>query len=166
METLQLSREETIHYIIDLENEGKLTLKNQEIEAPERFLDYIRTHHATWFWITLILTVASTLMIMTITEGSYLLLYARYFLGIITVLFLPGYCLIKILYPGREIDKIERVGLSIGTSIAMVPMIGLLLNYTPYGIRLTPLTLSLLTLTILLAITGIFREHQEKKNIT
>ena len=47
-------------------------------------------------------------------------------------------------------------------SLALVPLVGLLLNYTPRGIRLTPITLSLLTLTTTLTIIGLIREHQVK----
>jgi uncharacterized membrane protein len=45
-------------------------------------------------------------------------------------------------------------------SIALVPIIGLLLNYTPWGIRLTPIVLSLTALTIIFATAAIVREHQ------
>jgi len=37
------------------------------------------------------------------------------------------------------IDGIERVALAFGLSIAIVPLLGLVLNFTPWGIRLTPL---------------------------
>jgi uncharacterized membrane protein len=47
-------------------------------------------------------------------------------------------------------------------SLALVPIVGLLLNYTPWGIRQTPIVLSLLTLTVIFATTGILREHQAK----
>jgi len=46
-------------------------------------------------------------------------------------------------------------------SLALVPLVGLLLNYTPWGIRLMPITISLLTLTIILTVTGLIREYQE-----
>ena len=74
----------------------------------------------------------------------------------------PGYSLIKVLFPTREIDSIERTALSIGMSLALVPLVGLLLNYTPWGIRFTPITVSLLTLTVILPIAGLSREHQER----
>lgn len=41
------------------------------------------------------------------------------------------------------IDGIERVALSFGLSIAVVPLIGLVLNFTPWGIRLVPIVVSL-----------------------
>ncbi len=51
------------------------------------------------------------------------------------VLFIPGYALIAALFPPgkEEIDTLERVALSFGLSIAVVPLIGLALNYTPPG---------------------------------
>jgi uncharacterized membrane protein len=65
---------------------------------------------------------------------------ARVVLGIPFVLFFPGYALISALYPRREdLDGIERLALSLGLSLAVVPLIGLVLNYTPWGIRLTPI---------------------------
>ena len=36
------------------------------------------------------------------------------------------------------------------------------LNYTPWGIRLTPVTLSLFVLTLVFAVVGVFREYQAK----
>lgn len=47
------------------------------------------------------------------------------------------------------IDGVERVALSFGLSIAIVPLIGLLLNFTPWGIRLVPITVSLSGFTLL-----------------
>jgi uncharacterized membrane protein len=64
------------------------------------------------------------------------------------VLFIPGYCLIAALFPKNDdIGLIERIMLSIGVSIAIVPLIGFGLNFTPWGIRLEPLVISLILLT-------------------
>ena len=46
------------------------------------------------------------------------------------------------------IDGIERVALSFGLSIAIVPLIGLVLNFTPWGIRLTPIAVSVAGFTL------------------
>ncbi|WP_348608948.1 DUF1616 domain-containing protein [Halobaculum rarum] len=48
------------------------------------------------------------------------------------------------------IDGIERVALSFGTSIAVVPLLGLVLNFTPFGIRLVPIVASVSGVTLLL----------------
>lgn len=46
------------------------------------------------------------------------------------------------------IDGIERVALSFGLSIAIVPLIGLALNFTPWGIRLVPVAVSVSAFTL------------------
>ena len=74
-------------------------------------------------------------------------------LGLLMVLFLPGYALIAALFPRKDdLDGIERVALSFGLSIAVVPLIGLGLNYTPWGIRLVPVVISLCLFTVIMAI--------------
>jgi uncharacterized membrane protein len=61
----------------------------------------------------------------------------RIILGLPFLLFFPGYSLILALFPKNDqIGGIERVALSFGLSIATVPLIGLVLNYTPLGITL------------------------------
>ena len=68
------------------------------------------------------------------------------------VLFVPGYTLIAALFPKKcDLDGIERLALSFGLSIAVVPLIGLGLNYTPWGIRLTPVVISLAIFVLLMA---------------
>jgi uncharacterized membrane protein len=62
-----------------------------------------------------------------------------------------------------NLDFVERVALSAGMSLALVPIVGLLLNYTPWGIRLTPIVTSLLAMTIAFAIIAIFREHRNRE---
>ena len=75
----------------------------------------------------------------------------RIVVGVPFVLFLPGYCLVAALYPRRnDLEGPERLALSFGLSIAVVPLIGLALNYSPWGIRLEPI-LAFVTLFIVLA---------------
>jgi len=57
-------------------------------------------------------------------------------------------------------DTVESVVLSFGMSLALVPLVGLILNYTPCGIRLTTITLSLLALTIIFATAAVLRKYQ------
>jgi uncharacterized membrane protein len=64
----------------------------------------------------------------------------RVILGVAFILFFPGYSLMAALFPGKSsIGRVERLALSFGLSIAIVPLIGLGLNYTPWGIHLTPI---------------------------
>jgi uncharacterized membrane protein len=74
------------------------------------------------------------------------------------VLFVPGYALIAALFPGKaDLDGIERLALSFGLSIAVVPLIGLALNYTPWGIRLDPILTSLVLFTLAMTAAAHYR---------
>ncbi len=60
----------------------------------------------------------------------------RIILGLPFLLFFPGYTLVAALFTRKEgMGSIERAALSFGLSIAVVPLIGLILNYTVWGIR-------------------------------
>ncbi|VVB71845.1 Uncharacterised protein [uncultured archaeon] len=94
--------------------------------------------------------LALATLIFTLTPLSSL--PARIPLGLAMVLFVPGYTLIAALFPRKtDLEGIERVALSFGLSIAVVPLISLGLNYTPWGIRLTPVVVSLAFFTMAMA---------------
>jgi uncharacterized membrane protein len=66
--------------------------------------------------------------------------------------------LIFTLFPKKtSIDIIERIALSLGLSIAIVPLIGLGLNYTVFGIRLQPIFFSIFGFIIIIGLIGIYR---------
>ena len=82
----------------------------------------------------------------------------RIVLGLPFVLFFPGYALTAALFPRKNtLDAVERLALSFGLSIALVSLIGLILNYTPWGIRLYPILISLAVLIITLSIATWYR---------
>jgi uncharacterized membrane protein len=85
----------------------------------------------------------------------------RTILGIPMVLFIPGYALIASLFPRKgDLDGIERIALSFGLSIAVVPLLGLILNFTPFGIRLVPVLVTLCLFTTILIFTAAYRRDK------
>ena len=81
-------------------------------------------------------------------SGSFI----RTALGLPLLIFLPGYALIAMLFPEKAgLEGMERIALSVGLSVALVPLIGLLLNYTPWGIKEIPLLTSLSVFTLLMS---------------
>jgi len=83
------------------------------------------------------IALAMILVALVVFVGDSLI---RQILGLVFILFLPGYAATAALFPENDqIDTIERVALSFGLSIAIVPLIGLGLNFTPWGIRLNPI---------------------------
>lgn len=89
----------------------------------------------------------------------------RVVLALPMILFFPGYTLVAALFPGnREIDGLERLALSFGLSIAVVPLIGLALNYTPWGIRLDPILICLVLFTLAMASIAQYRRSLLPEN--
>jgi uncharacterized membrane protein len=92
------------------------------------------------------------------------------------LLFLPGYVFVAALFPesgssqakdedtgakrtGGGIDGIERAVLSVGLSIAIIPAIGLLLNFTPFGIRLQPILAGVTGFTVVFTVLAVVRRN-------
>ena len=89
----------------------------------------------------------------------------RTILGLPAVLFLPGYALVAALFPRKnDLDAIERIALGFGLSIAVVPLIGLGLNFTPWGIRLVPIIISLTLFIFIMVLIAHSRRLQIREN--
>ncbi|MFQ6077123.1 MAG: DUF1616 domain-containing protein [Candidatus Bathyarchaeia archaeon] len=154
------SEEDVIESIRDLKGEGIVEL---ELLPPEvsSFKDYLKVGgESAWFYLT-ILAVVSTLSSIYLLPGTYPLVVIRWILGSLFVLYLPGYVVIQSLFSSRgDLDDIERFALSIGLSLAITPLMGLLLNYTPWGIRLDPVVVSLTLFTLALAVIAVYRKYR------
>jgi hypothetical protein len=134
-------------------------LELSETDPPSTFLSYIFHLENLWFW-GLSAFVAFTVLVIFLIDATPLL-YIRYIMGGIFILFLPGAVLVAALYPNsNEIDELEKVALSIGLSLAIVPLIGLMLNYAPWGIRLEPIVISLAAFAEIMAIVCVVRKFR------
>ena len=147
-------------HIISLNVNGKLNFK--EHSFPFAAKAYLFSLKAAWYWITMILNFAAIASVFVIPENAFPIVYVRYLFGSIFVLCLPGFCLIKALFPQKELDGIERAALSVGVSLIIVPLVGFLLNFTSWGITIITLTLSLIALTATFATVAFLREHKTR----
>ena len=135
--------------------EAKLVSITDE-DPPRSFASYLGSSYSLWFW-AMIALVSTTVAVVYYSPGP--LAYVRYALGALFVLYLPGSALIELLYPKKtDLSQLERVALSIGLSLALVPLTGLVLNYTPWGIRLDPIVVSLSLLTVGLSVGAAVRK--------
>lgn len=102
-----------------------------------------------------ILAATAVLAIFTLVFPNDLV---RIILGVPFVLFFTGYVLLAALFIRKDsISVMERVVFSFGLSIAVVPVIGLILNYTPWGLRLQPVFISIFLFIIVLGIIAVVR---------
>ena len=107
-------------------------------------------------WLLNLLVVA--LVVTIIFTPSEVL---RIVIGLPFVLFFPGYVLTAALFPRREgLGGIERVALSFGMSIAVVPLIGFILNYTWWGITMESVLYSIATFILAVSIIAWVRRRR------
>ncbi|MGE5403256.1 MAG: DUF1616 domain-containing protein [Candidatus Doudnabacteria bacterium] len=109
-----------------------------------------------WIVIGYTLVVVATIYLPVVNETII-----RSALGLGLILFIPGYSLIAALFPdNRDIDWIERLGLSFGLSIGVSSLVGMALNFTPWSIRLDPIVICLSLFTIVCAVVANKRRHE------
>jgi len=103
-----------------------------EASLPSTLSRYALSLQSLWFWAITALVASMIPIVFYVANPPFL--YVRYFLGFLFVLYLPGSMLIEALYPkSQDLESLGRLALSIGLSLAVIPLIGLLLNYTPWG---------------------------------
>jgi len=152
-----LNPEKAMRSIYKLAKIGRVRLVDPS--PPEGFLNYFTSQYSLWFWVLSAFLGASVFSIYLMPQ-VYPLVYVRYLCGALLVLYVPGFTLIEALYPkADELERLERFGLSVGLSIALVPLVGLVLNYTPWGIRLDPSLMSLILLVLVLGFMGVYRKY-------
>lgn len=151
--------ESVVEEVMRLEGEGKISFEKPPATVPSSLTRFWFSGWTLWFWVVFGVASVAAVMVFAVPEDAFPLVYARYVFGGVFVLFLPGYSLIKALFGRRELDNIERFALSVGLSLALVPMAGLLLNYTVWGIRTEPVTISLLGLTLVFASAAVVRDY-------
>jgi len=105
-----------------------------------------------------ILTVALVLVINLTSFDGW-----RIVLGVPFVLLFPGYILFAALFPDKDkTGAIERWTISFGMSIAVVALIGLGLNYTPWGISLDTLLFFTTLFIMVMSVIALIRSRPAK----
>lgn len=91
--------------------------------------------------------------------------YIKALLGIPLVFFIPGYLLITALFPKKEsLNVVDRIVLSIGTSIATIILLGSLLSFT-FGITLISITTILYLYTMIFIIIIAYRRYKLHEDV-
>lgn len=109
-----------------------------------------------YLWITIFLSFAT--LMLTLIDLAPPLIYIRWVLGFLYVLFIPGFTIVQVLFPKEnEISPVERIGLGLGLSVAITPFIGYMLSYSGIGTEPVSVTVSFVVLSIFFATIALFR---------
>jgi len=106
-----------------------------------------------------IVAIASTIVIVIVPSSTW-----RVILGSVFILFLPGYVVSIALFPRKsDLEGFARLAMSFGLSIAVSAFVGLILNYTPWGITLYPILISLGIFTVVTLLIAWQRQRRLAK---
>jgi uncharacterized membrane protein len=113
-----------------------------------------------WFGIIVLFTVLTMLVVYVVPVDSSLVI-VRYVFSFVFVVSLPGYCLVNVLFLGKNrLDLIEETVLSVALSFGIAGIAGLFLGLSPIGISFTSITVSLSAIVLVLAAVAFIRKRR------
>ena len=114
-----------------------------------------------WFSTIVLFTMVTMLFVYLIPSDSPFLPLNNLF-GFVFVAFIPGYCLVNILFVKKEnkLNRIEEAVLSVALSFGIVGLSGLFLGLSPVGINFNSIRLSLAAIVMVLASAAYFRKRR------
>ena len=144
-----MSIEEIQNAVKKLESEKKIVLLRPGTEG--HFLHYImRSYNGLSLW----LTTAATCLIMALVFLSPNISpwsYMRMITGAVFLLFIPGNALVQLLFAHRNMEQTQQMVLSVGLSMALISIIGLMLKYTLSALTVESAVISIGMLSIILS---------------
>jgi uncharacterized membrane protein len=109
---------------------------------------------ADLIWVLLISIISVPLVLLT--TGVL-----RIAIALVLVLFLPGYSFTAALFPGKErLHIVERLAFSLGLSVAIVPLVCLILNYSPWGLQAPAILGSLILFVLIMSAIAWYRRRK------
>ena len=119
----------------------------------------------SWLEIVVGFIVLTLLVTYLIPKGSLSdspLIVFRYIFAFVFVVFLPGYCLVDILFLGKNrLDLVEKFVLSVALSFGLTGLIGLFLGLSPIGLTFESITISLSATVLALAVIAFIQKRKE-----
>ncbi len=149
-----------------LQAEGLINLEDATLQS--RSPPAYKLGDALWYFLTIAAGAITSVVVFAIPDNVYPWVYVRNFFGAVFVLFLPGYAFVKAVFrfqtsneaASGNLERIERIALSTGMSIAIVVTLGLLLYYSPFGLNLIAIVLSLFVFTSVFATAALLRDSK------
>jgi uncharacterized membrane protein len=93
--------------------------------------------------------------VVTLGEGI-----VRIILGVIFLLIFPGYTVMAALFPGKNsVKNIERAVFTVILSLVLISLAGLVLNFTPWGIKLTSVFTALSCIIVIASGIALLRRY-------
>lgn len=140
------SEEKIVEEILRLEKLGRIRLESDKLEAGG-LKKRLFSSSTLWYWGVMLFCLMAVVSILAIPTDFYPFAYIRLVSGLVLLLYIPGFCLVKSLFPDKEIANLETVILSVSLSIVLVLLVALFWNFTPLGLSNAAITITLTALS-------------------
>ena len=156
-----LATDEIHDAIKRLERRGEVNLSEENIN-PSFLRNLTDIEVNAPFWLAIITTI--TILIATFAlpqdgAGDS----AKRIAGAIFLFVMPGYVTINAFVARNRLSYVERMAVSVGMSLALVSLIGMVLAYSVEGIRLEPVITSITAFVSIMAFLGAYRDFRRRQ---
>ena len=128
---------------------------------PKSLWSYLfRLDYSLWFHTSLVLALVAVILSWYGQEPLPVRVF-RYAFASFYALFLTGYSIVEAIYPDpRALTNIEKLAYSIGLSLSVDPLIGLVLNYSSWGLTLHAYLVSSIIVIVFSLIVAAYRKYR------
>jgi hypothetical protein len=157
-----LTLKEIEEAVLELERLGKIKLR--EPPAQGSFFDFIlgSFYTALPFWLSL-MAISISLLAFYVLPDIQPFLTIRLIAGSLTVLLMPGYGLVGLILPSKQMSLFERIGLSIMLSLAIVAILWITLDQLHLGAEINSVVLSTSIVGVLLITASTYQKFLVNK---
>lgn len=128
-ETIRVSDEELLSLIRQLQSDGTIKLPINNVTSFKQYL--IDIWNSWWFYLVIIVALSElSLVISNAQTGAALFVRNVFGLGVLGII--PGFLTVLIVFPGGQINTLEKIALSIFLSVFISITVGVLLGLGPF----------------------------------
>ena len=126
---MNVSDDKLLPLIKQLQSEGTFKFSVQHAGS---FIEYLADiWNAWWFYLVIIITLSELFLVIANSQtGAGLLLRIIFGLGVLGII--PGLLTVMIIFPGGQIQVLEKIALSIFLSVLISITVGILLGLGPF----------------------------------
>ena len=157
----KLTVDDIIADVRKLSTEGELVLMPPSFTSFSAFFFNLRWNSS--FWVVGLAGISATISFLATTGPPWSLF--RLPMVLLILFYLPGHGFLRIISPRAEFTLLERTLLDFATSLVMIFLVGLLLNFSHLGFFALPTISSMLFLDFALGLVASFQYYSIVRSI-
>ena len=128
-ENINVSDEKLLQLVKQLQSDGTIKLSTKDTVSFREYL--VDVWNAWWFYLVIIVTLSELFLVISNAQAGAALFFRILFgLGILSII--PGFLTVTIVFPGGQVNALEKIALSIFLSVLISITVGVLLGLGPF----------------------------------